>query len=196
MKNSRGATLAETLVAASLGLLVLAIVVLCLWLSARFWLRADQTQTAQQECLTVQVRLQRDYRTSRFGSLNAEINAQGSRLAFLSYEPSVGQDTLWTDQGEVVWRKWVLYRYRKVEGRLERREVPLASPASKPDLTLPEWPATLPGTLLASHLTSFVLVQASPDRPLLHIRYSTQVGSAQGNSQALVLPRLYGPDLF
>ncbi|MBS2034523.1 hypothetical protein JST97_06035 [bacterium] len=193
--HPRGSTLAETLVAASLGLVILAVLSFCMVLSGRFWIRADETQTAQQEALAVQVRLEHDYRASRFGSLQVQETVEQTELAFLSYESSGSGDTLWTPQGEIVWRKWVRYRYQKSTGRLERREFPLPEPSNKPDLTAPGWPRGTSGTLLASHLSQFELVQARPDLPLLHVRYTARVGQAGNQAQTLVLPRLYGPDM-
>ena len=184
----RGTTLSETLVAAGLSLLTLTVLTLCLVLSGKFWRRADEAQTAQQEALAIQVRLQADYRASKFGSLQGG----SDRLGFLSYQAAQAQDLMWTPQGVVVWRKWVFYRYHS--GRIERREFPLETPSEQPELTAPSWPPELPGTRLASHVSSFQIVQARSDRPLLNVRYTVQVGTARQDAQCLILPRLYAPD--
>lgn len=190
----RGATLAEILVVCGLLLLLIGLLAPVLWLTSRFARSAQAGESAQSEALTLVYRLQHDYRCSLPGSLTAETRVENTQLSFLSFEPAVGEDALWSRQGQVLWKKWVQYRFLPGAGRVERREVGLVTPNPKPDMRVPLWPAGQKGQALAFHVTQFEVVLPPPDSPLLRVRLATQVEAVVSGSEVRVLPRFYQCD--
>ena len=192
--SRRAATLAEVLIAGALLVLILGLFAPLLWLTGNIWRAADATETAQSEALALVYRLQHDYRAALPGSLARTSGAGITQLSFLSFDPVVGDDILWSPQGRVLWKKWVQYRYRASAGRVERREVALPTPTTRPDRTPPLWPADQSAQTLAFHVTVFEVVPAPPDNPLLRVRLGIEVEKRTGGSEIRVLPRFYQCD--
>jgi hypothetical protein len=178
----RGVTLAEVLLTSSLTLLVLALVV-PLYKTMRQILTTTQlTQLLQTESLTVSQRLRSDYLTARPGSL---VVGPGL-ISFLSYREGLSS---WDERGQIVWRKWIQYRYQSP--RLERREILLRPPSTTPVGDPPPWPSRERGATLARYLSRF---EARVIGSTLEVTFTSSSQGQISASQISLLPQLYGSD--
>jgi len=183
----KGATLAEILVAGGLLLVVLGLFVPIWTLAMKTWSRSQEMQSTQRDILALSYRLRRDYLASRPESLQVSQGGGITLLSFLSYEAVQGTHTVWTETGDVMWRKWVQYRYEK--GSVRRREEALPSPTPDPPSLPPSW---LPkgSHVLATHLTAFQVTGGLT----LRVQISAQDGKSLTSTQVSVMPALYGMD--
>lgn len=187
----RGVTVAEALVGASIGLLLIGLLVPILRITARAWNRNEAEQGAQRAALTLAYRLRRDYQAARPGSLVVQSSAQVVRIAFLSREGTESEAALWTPQGGVVWRKWVQYRYDKARSEVRRCETALPSPTAEPTTPLPAWQSDR-SRRVAGHVAQFDA--STSNSVLLRVKLLGQVDTRQSYTEISTLPTLYGLD--
>ncbi|MFN8608169.1 MAG: prepilin-type N-terminal cleavage/methylation domain-containing protein [Vulcanimicrobiota bacterium] len=132
----RGFTLAEVVVASSVGLLLVGLVSSIFILASQGWNKTSRLQTAQQSTLVAVTRLREDFRRSRRSA-----TIQGPVLSFLSFDDGSGS-TAWDTTGTIFWKCWVQYRWK--EGVLERRQSSTAAPATEVSDHASAWLMTNP----------------------------------------------------
>jgi type II secretory pathway component PulJ len=189
MRARRGLTLAEVLVAATLSVLALSLV---LWLYVslqKTWYRGERRQQAVRDGLIVTSRIREDFRASMPGRASLVSQNDDVILSFPSYLGSSA--SMWDDKGQILWRKWVHYRYQAATGSLYRQE---AERTPTPDVAEanPGWVPTAPSHRLSSHVAHFrALVQDFQ----LQIEGRVQLETATSPLYLKVYPQLYGQDL-
>ncbi|MBN9414938.1 MAG: hypothetical protein J0I12_05835 [Candidatus Eremiobacteraeota bacterium] len=180
----RGYTLAETLVAAALSLLVLLFTGSALVMAMRAWAQAQRMETAQRGTLTLAYRLRHDYMTV----LPSSVRYDAGILSMLSDDQ---RD--WSDAGEPLYHHWTQYRYLATEKTVERREFRINPPISSATGLPPGWPAASKGVLLAERVTLFdpVLTTGSG---LLRLRLRAQDETSASRMDLDILPQIYAQD--
>jgi hypothetical protein len=192
LKNRCGVSLAETLVGASLLLLVIGLFLPIWQIAMRTWLRSEEVQTTQRATLALSFRLRRDYLASRPDSLRVDRQAGQTLVSFQSYEAALGRESLWNSNGEILWRKWVQYQYHNKQVR--RREQALPAPTQESPGPTPAWDPK-DAHLVATHVENFEVV--SPTQSLrLDVRILAREGKATSATSVSVLPALYGLDVL
>ncbi|MBX3169400.1 MAG: hypothetical protein KF760_18515 [Candidatus Eremiobacteraeota bacterium] len=156
------------------------------------WQRSGNLQTAQRDTLALSFRLRRDFAASRPESLAVQRGSDTVLLSFLSYESVQGTETMWNENGEVLWRKWNQYFYEPAKHSVRRREVPLATPSSEPTEPAPAWDAD-ETSLVAGHVSQFQVSSRTGDIKL-KVTIVTQDDTATSSTQVSVLPNLYALD--
>lgn len=190
MKPRSGFTLAEILVASALLFVAISLFLPIFQIATRTWSRTEETQSAQRDTLALSYRLRRDFLASKPESLVVTHSGGETLLSFVSYEAPVTQETAWTSNGEVLWRKWVQYQY--LDHKVRRKEVGLPTPTQTPSGPPPAWSAT-GAHVVASQVESFEV--ASPSQSvILRVRILTQQGKSISSTAVTVLPGLYGMD--
>lgn len=180
----RGYTLAETLVAAALSLLVLLFTGTALVMAMRAWGQAQRMETAQRGTLTLAYRLRHDYMTVLPTSLRYDSNI----LSMLSDDQ---RD--WNDTGEPLYHHWVQYRYQPLQKTVERREFNLNPPVSLAAGPPPAWPGAAKGVLLAEHVTLFE-PNLTAGSGLLRLRLRSQDETSTSRMDLDILPQIYAQD--
>lgn len=181
----RGFTLAEVVVASSVGLLLVGLVSSIFILASQGWNKTSRLQTAQQSTLVAVTRLREDFRRSRPESATI----QGPVLSFLSFDDGSGS-TAWDTTGTIFWKCWVQYRWK--EGVLERRQSNLAAPATEVSDPPPAWPDDKSANKLGQHLVRCdwrLLGQV-----VLDVSLQSEFEKQRSDAHLSVLPSLYQPD--
>ena len=191
-RRCSGFTLAETIVAGGLFLLLLGFFVPIMRICWRAWQRGDDLQTAQRDTLALSFRLRKDYSSSKPESLAVQRIGSSVVLSFLSYESVQGSETMWNEKGEIFWRKWVQYSFEAPKHRVLRKEVALPVPASEPDPTVPVWNSDK-ATLLAGHVQQFQVSCATGEVRLV-VQVLAEQGTAASATQISALPGVYALD--
>ena len=194
MGRRRAFTLAEVLVAAALTVLLLGLITQ-LFLSLRLtWDRGELRQQSVRESIVVTSRLRADFRDSKPGQ--AQLTQQGSDW-MLSFPSCAGSGespgTLWSDKGQILWRKWVIYRYHGETHSLFRREV--ARPAVEAEVSEapPAWVEDSANHRLSEHLSQW---QMSLQGEQLQATGLIRLESASSPIYLQIYPQLYGLDLL
>ena len=191
MRGRGGLSLAEVLVGSTLLLLVIGLFLPIWGISMRTWARSEEMQGAQRDTLALSYRLRRDYLASRPESLRVESTAGQTMISFQSYEAVQGGSSLWTSNGEILWRKWVQYRYQ--DRKVWRREEALPSPTQQAPGPTPAWDPHN-AHLVASHVNQLEVTDGQSLRLEVHI--VAQQGKAESATSVSVLPTLYGMDVL
>lgn len=192
MRVRQAFTLAETIVAAGLFLLLLGFFVPIMRICWLAWHRSGDLQTVQRDTLALSFRLRRDFASSRPESLVVKRTGGDVLVSFLSFESVQGTETMWNENGEIFWRKWSQYFYDAAKHSVRRREVALATPASEPTEPVPDWDGTK-GSLVAGHVTKFQVASNSGDVKF-KVNITTQEDTATSVTQISVLPSVYALD--
>lgn len=178
--------------AGGLSLLLLGLFIPVFSIAWRTWERAQASQSAQRDALAVAYRLRRDYAASKPESLLVSRSGTRMTLSFVSYDSATGTEPMWTAKGEILWRKWVQYRYESRLRSVYRREEALATPTRTPPPSAPSW-RDRDAHRLASHIELFDLTARSADiRLSLRLRARDQ--QATSSTQINLLPTLYALD--
>ena len=192
MRRRPAFTLAETIVAAGLFLLLLGFFVPIMRICWQAWHRSGDLQTVQRDTLSLSFRLRRDFASSRPESLVVQRSSGNVLVSFLSFESVQGTETMWNENGEIFWRKWSQYFYDGGKHSVRRREVALATPANEPTEPVPAWDGSK-GSLVAGHVTQFQVASNSGDVKL-KVTIMTQEDTATSVTQVSVLPGVYALD--
>lgn len=194
MQRRRAVSLAEVLVASSLSLLLLGLMLWIYQAVQRTWHHGDLRQQAVREALIISARLRQDYRSSRPGSVQLASSGSDWLLSFPSYEgtgPEVGN--LWNELGQVLWRKWVQYRFSGASQSLFRRELARTTPGPRVNEAPPPWGVDPPGHLLSNHLSECRLtIQQSR----LEMNGIVRLGTSHSPVILRLYSQLYGLDLI
>lgn len=180
------------LVASCLLLLVVGLFLPIWRIALKTWARSEEVQSAQRDTLALSYRLRRDYLSSRPESLRVDRQGGQVLISFQSFEAAKGKESLWTSNGEIMWRKWVQYQYKNLQVR--RREESLATATQLPPGPTPLWSAS-DAHLVAQHVKSFEVTTPSQS-VRLDVRIVAQQGSANSSTSVSVLPALYGMDVL
>lgn len=187
--SRRGMTMAEVLIASALSVLLLGLV-MWLYLSLqRTWQRGEQRQQAVRDGLIVTSRLREDYRASLPGKASLSQLGNDQLLSFPSYQGAEG--TIWDEQGQVLWRKWVQYRYQPATQSLFRRETARTPASAEVSEASPAWPDDAPSHRLSSHLSDF---QVQVQHSQLQVNGRVALETSQSPLYLFVYPQLYGLD--
>jgi hypothetical protein len=179
--------------ASALVLLVVGLIAPIFRIATRSWHRTEEAQSVQRDTLALSYRLRSDYLASRPQSLRVEPQDGGTQLSFLSYQGVGERETLWTPNGEIIWRKWVQYRFRQAEHRVRRRETALASPGQDPAEPPPVWNDQDAHTV-AWNVAVFDL-QSTSGSLVLRLNLTARQGLSSSGTAIAVLPLLYGSDV-
>lgn len=192
MRRGRGLTLAETLVAGGLLVLLLGFLVPVWNICWRTWGRGEEVQSAQRDTLALSFRLRRDFSASRPESLRVQRTTGDVLISFLSLDAAVGQGPSWSPKGDILWKKWVQYFFDSTQHRVLRKEVPLEPPTEEPSLTPPPW--SLGGShAVANHVQEF-RVTSEDSEVVFNAQILTRDGQAESATRVTVLPSVYALD--
>lgn len=185
----RGITLAEVLIAGTLSVLLLGLV-MWLYLSLqKTWQRGEQRQQAVRDGLIVTSRLRQDYRASLPGKASLSQLGSDQLLSFPSYEGAEG--AIWDEKGQVLWRKWVQYRYQPSTQSLFRRETARTPATPEVSESNPAWPDDAVSHRLSCHLSEF---QVQVQHSQLQVNGRVALDTSQSPIFLFVYPQLYGLD--
>ena len=182
----RGFTLIETLIAASMGLVILGLLVDSWLLATRAWTQAERTQSAQRSTLAVSYRLQHDFGSSMVGSLYATDPNNPNCLSFISDDAPA-----WSPAGSMLFRHWVQYRYLPDTQVVERRESDLAFPSDSVPGQPPTWPLGQRGTSLGQSVSRFQVASANYS-PRLTVKLEATYPQATSSMDVEILSHFYG----
>lgn len=184
MKNRQGLTLAELLVAAVVGLLLLGLGAQIWKLERKAWTGLGEAQEAQSSCLTASQSVRKDFENALPDSLQSRRAASDFEFGFLWSEG------LWDETGEARPRGWILYRYLSGKQTLERLVIPLASGVPTAAPPLPVWQGR--GHVVARHLDRADFTSLHPNQ--LSLECHSLVGTHASGTRIRVIPRLWaGP---
>jgi hypothetical protein len=191
-RRFRAFTLAETIVAAGLFLLLLGFFIPIMRICWLAWKHSDNLQTAQRDTLALSYRLRQDYTSARPESLRILKSGTDVLISFMSYEAVQGKETMWNQSGEILWRKWVQYHFDSSQHVVRRREKALATPGTDPTEAVPVWDPDK--TLkVATHVTQFQSSSNDGDIKLV-VKILTEQEEASSATQISVLPSVYALD--
>ena len=188
----RGVTLIEVIIAGGLSLLLAGLFLPIFSIAWRTWERGQASQAAQRDTLAVTYRLRRDYSSAKPESLHLRTQSGILTLSFISYDSAVGTEAMWTPKGEILWRKWVQYRYNSAQRSVHRREEAIDPPTRNPASTPPNWLAR-DAHRLASHIELFDIQSVNQD-VRLSLRLRSREEQAVSSMQVYLLPSLYALD--
>ncbi|MBT9584835.1 hypothetical protein IV102_15935 [bacterium] len=191
-RGRTGLTLAEVLVAGGLFLLILGFFVPVFRICWRSWSRGEDLQATQRATLSLTSRLRHDFANSLPESLRVEKSASNTLLSFISFDASAGQQTMWTEKGEIIWRKWVQYKFDASDQTVRRREVALTPPTEEPSASPPAWDIRTSHPV-ARNVSRFDLDSAS-GQVRLHVYVLANQGGAESATDISVLPAVYALD--
>lgn len=190
--RTRAFTLAETIVAAGLFLLLLGFFVPIMRICWLAWKHSDNLQTAQRDTLALSYRLRQDYASARPESLRILKTGSNLLISFMSYEAVQGTETMWNESGEILWRKWVQYYFDSDQHLVRRREKALTNPGTEPREDPPVWNSDKTSKV-AGHVTLFSTTGKDGDIKLV-IKVNTEQEEATSATQISVLPNVYALD--
>lgn len=190
MRGLRGMTLAEVLVAASLSVLTLGLIVWLYVSLQKTWVRGERRQQAVRDGLIVTSRIREDFRASMPGRTTVVSQNGQVLVSFPSYLGTRG--SIWDDKGQILWRKWVHYRYQAASQSLERQEAE-RPPSPEVAEANPGWVAGAPSQRLTNHLADF-RIQVQDFQ--LQMEGKVQLDTASSPLYLRMYPQIYGQDLL
>ena len=171
-----GFTLAETIVASGIALLVLGILVSSFVYMGRSLLRHSSQSEAQRNVLMLMNKMREELHHACPESL---YSPDPTWFSFASNGQPDAPLT-WDDNGQVYWTHWVVYYYQREGGRIYEQDLPITPPAV--DLVPLQMQAFTPSStdrLIASGITSLTCVRPVSGGIVLDVRSVVQDGHSE-----------------
>ena len=186
-------TLAETLVAAGVSLLLLGVVASVFSALRRTSEHGEQRQLTVRESLVVTSRLRADFKDSYPGKAHLTRQGQDWTLSFPSCQGTPeSPGNVWNDKGQILWRKWVQYTYSSSVSSLWRREQSRTATAEVSEAA-PTWIQDRSCHILARHLRQ---CQIEVQEQQLLFQGKVEEGRAHSPLIIELYPHLYGQDVL